>query len=186
MEQKRYIVYNTSRKPQKLDRKTGKDLRTTTEKVGFNISFKNEDGASTVVTPGKFGTTTRVNEGLLNLQREGSCVIKPYGDVTDLMQNHALTPEVNSRAVHAAKPAAEPDQKPLFVEGEGESTAPQAPSNERHDRKATAVLMGQDKHENRGGREHEAARNPDGEPNFLVKTNEVKRNRRDKGNQAGA
>lgn len=188
MDQKRYMVHNTTRKAARIDPKTGQDVRSVRDKVGHNISFRNEDDMSTVVTPGKFAITARINEGLMNLQRSGDCAIKEIKDITEAMAAHALTPEQNSRATRPTAgpapqtPADVASQRTLFPEDSNKSE--HGVSRERQP--AKAVAMGEDKHEQRGGREHGEAVNPDGEPNFLVKTKEISRQRRGgKGAQAG-
>jgi len=165
----RYMVFNTTRKPPKICPKTGVDLRSNEERVGFNISFRDEMDTSQVVAPGQPARfTSRIDQGLINLKKAGAIDIKKMNDITDAMDAHVAAPARAPRP----KATANPNDAPAT----GQTNLFDAP-----DRSARTTETGKEDHTARGGREHESAVNPDGEPNFLVKTKEVTRKRRGKG-----
>lgn len=153
-ETKRYLIYNTTRKPFTACPKTGKDLRSVRQKVGHTISFRDENNESRMVAPGQPpAITTRISEGLLLLRADGQVHVKEMKDISEAMAAHAITPETDRK--HVNRP-------------EASTGTPKSGG--------LAVKTGHEDHEKkRGGRETDEARNPDGDPNFLAKTQEITR-----------
>jgi hypothetical protein len=170
------MVFNTTRKAPKVCPKTGRDLRSNEERVGYNISFRDEMDTSQVVAPGQPPRfTSRIDQGLVNLVKSGAIEIKKMNDITDAMDAHVAAPARAPRPKATASPNVAP------ATSTGQMNLFDAP-----DRSARVTETGKENHAARGGREHESAVNPDGEPNFLVKTKEVTRKRRGKGAGADA
>lgn len=151
--QERYKVINTTVKKPRLDPVTKKDMRTAGERVGHSISIRLLGGQSVMVTPQREGIVPYVDEGMLKLVREGKIVIQKFGDVTQVLADHALT----SKAVAAAEP-----KNPARSADHGTGRA-QDQRNVAH-----AVEMGRDDYREGTSTEYAGATNPDGNPNFLV------------------
>jgi hypothetical protein len=148
----KYLVYNVTRKPPRLCEKTGRDLRTLSEKVGHGVSFRDSKGTSYIIVAG--GQPRMIDEltpGIIALATgtAPSIRVKKIDDVMEALQDHTLASQA------APKPRAFPSGAPEL----GVAALS----------KGLATEMGKDTHEQRGGSEHEGAINPSGDPNFLVR-----------------
>lgn len=152
---KSYKVINTTVKPPKLNPRTGQDLRPMTDKVGHNVKFITNDGKEVIVERHRPRIVDHINEGMLRLQRGKFIRIEEIDDVTSVLKKHSF--QSNDKLL-------EPDE---VVKEEIIAH----PASEK--RQAKAVAMGEDSYAQKGGKETEGAINPDGEPNFLVKTDQV-------------
>jgi len=149
MKQTRYLVYNITRKPPKMCPKTGRDLRTTREKVGYSVKIGHNQ---IIVAGGRPKLVDKITEGMLALADPmyGCIRIEQCDDVMNALKQHTWPQQAASK-VRAPVVAKEGAPRP------GMSAQPKI------------VEMGQDKHDQRGGAEHEGAINPSGDPNFLVR-----------------
>ncbi len=146
----KFKITNTTVKPVKKG-PNGTDLRTAVEKVGHAVQFRNAKDQVIVLHPGRMTIIEDVDPGLLNLQRGGFIKIEPIKDISAALKEHALQ---ESAGLDARKKAAE--------------------ERKNDNRKARAVEMGKDTHSQQGGAEHEDAKNPDGDPNFIARASSKK------------
>lgn len=153
MAAKRYKVTNTTRKVRPVE---GPDSRTNLQKNGYRLSLKNENGDSAVLVPGgKPVITNHLDQRLIELHSLGDILIEEFGDLAKELEAFTLAPDRPTRAA----------LNPL-------------------ENNSRVSLTGHENHSPQSsGREMEGAVNPDGDPNFLVKTKEVKRVRRGEGAQ---
>lgn len=192
----RYQIRNSTVKPKKLDRRTGRDARSTVEKRGHPVQWRDAKGNTLSVNPGGHARfVSEVPEGLLRLARGGLVDIREIkGGVTAQMREHTLgartaqTTEVKINAAEeaAARVNAEGDIRPTPVEMETPEapgdTQPEIipPSNQAAvtdaasaapEKKVSAVVMGQDDHgEGKEGDStgYPGAVNPDGPDKHTV------------------
>lgn len=160
----KFRITNTTVKAPRLDQ-NGKDLRTAVEKVGHSVQFRTNLDTPTprpqTLRQGQSTLVDNIDPGLLNLQRGGFVKIEKIKDISAALKEHSLQQKTKkSEKVKAA--------------GEARSSA---------EKKARAVEMGQDTHEQRGGSEKEDAVNPDGNPNFLAQAGKIRKGRKRKGGQ---
>jgi hypothetical protein len=158
-DQKKYLVYNETRKEAP---KSGRDTRTTAQKVGHSLSFVDHTGVNRIlVAGGRPVMVDKVPPGLFALAMPDE-----NGDVH--VRIREVDNIVEALKEHAAPVRQVPVRQKAFPEG-----VPPVGVNPRSqpvgERQAKAVEMGQDTHQQRGGSEHEGAVNPDGDPNFLVR-----------------
>jgi hypothetical protein len=132
----KYRITNTTVKPPRVG-PSGKDTRTTIERVGHFVQWRDEQDRMISFPVGSPKFVNKVDGGLMGLARGGYIKIEKIGDVTEVLEEHA----------YPVRPKAAPAK-----------TA----------KRASAVQMGLDTHESKGGAEYEGAVNPDGDPNFLV------------------
>lgn len=157
----RFKITNTTVKPIRKG-KNGEDLRTMTEKVGHSVQFRDEHDRAVILTQGRSAIINSLLPGIMELQRGGFVTIEPITDIAAALKEHSLQAEQERAAKRQAAEAKKADPNVT--------------------RKARAVEMGKDTHEQRGGSEHEDAVNPDGNPNFLAKAS---KNRKRKGVKDG-
>ena len=94
MSSARFEIRNTTVKPPKIDRKSGKDTRTTREKRGFLVQWRDSSGQTYTIAPGanqRPRFVNEVSEGLLRL-KEGKLVsiTEIQGGVAAQMKQHTL------------------------------------------------------------------------------------------------
>lgn len=145
---KRYMVTNNTIKPKRVDLENGRDMRTTEEKVGCFVSFTGDSNRSVMLAahpdhPSHFAIVSDVNDGMLRLERMGHVKIEEIDDITQVFKKHTVI-----------------DPLPPVTE---------EPRLKRDENRVRATEMGQDTYQQKGGVEHEAAVNPDGDPNFVVR-----------------
>lgn len=181
--QKRYIIANATRKEATFCKKTGKDLRSIDQKKGFVVSFRDREDRQHLLHPDRQPVIIdEVTSGILQLKANGHITIKEVTDIMEALKEHAAPPKVRPTAlvrdVANAGATAPQEERGLFPEQDA------APG----ERQARAVQMGEDKHVQRGGNEHEGAINPSGNPNFVVKapTGDKQQNRRERRNNRTA
>lgn len=150
-----YKVINTTVKPVKAHPRTGQDLRNATERVGHNVKFITDSGKEVIVERHRPRIVDSINEGLLRLQRGGFVRIEQIEDVTEILKKHSFK---SNEALLSPDPAVQE-----LISAHPASTK----------RTAKAVAMGEDTHSQKSGSEMEGAVNPDGDPNFLVKTSDI-------------
>lgn len=165
--QKKYLIYNVTRQEPRYDNKSGKDMRTTRQRVGHAVAFRDRyDHAHLVVAGGRPVLVDEVTPGMMALATpdpvtgEVHLRIREIDDVMEALKEHTLP-------ARAARPKAEASalgtaQGSVVQEATPPSRRPSLEGN-------TAVEMGKDQHAQRGGTEHEGAVNPSGDPNFLVR-----------------
>lgn len=141
MQQTYYRITNTTVKPVRKDA-SGRDARSTVEKVGHYVTFKKENGDAVILPAGKSAILSRLDEGTMNLARGGMVTIQKIEDIAAALKEHTLGRQQEKQATKE-----EPRTK----------------------RAAKAVQMGQDKPaEQKEHSEYEGAINPDGHPNFIA------------------
>ena len=131
MNQTRYRITNATVKPKRIDKKSGKDLRSTIERRGHPVQWRDAKGNVYSVNPGGNSRfVSEVPEGLLRLARGGLVAIEEFtGGVTEQMKQHTLgartasTTEVKTAAAaekteEEAKNASEGDSVPTKVDDE--------------------------------------------------------------------
>jgi len=190
---RKYKIINTTIKPLRRDPKTGADLRSSTEKVGHPVSFRNEKDQVVLVHQSQPRIVDELSEGILRLQRGGFIHIEEIDDVITALRQHAVPPKAQAVAAAPAAdkakpkpsapvapaPKAPPEAAPeaqfftpdLFAPdpvAAQELSADDGGTHPSAARQAKAVEMGRDTYEQEGGREYDGATNPDGDPNFLV------------------
>lgn len=141
-----YRVTNTTVKPPRRD-KDGKDLRTTTEKVGHYVTFKKSDKEHTTLPQGRSTLVSNIDEGLMNLARGQLVSIQKIDDISTALKEHTLD---NQKQREASNQALREEHRPKRV--------------------AKSVQMGEDKHgtDVKEDSEYKGAVNPDGNPNFVA------------------
>ena len=159
--QKRWKVTNITVRQPRVDPTTKQDLRTAIERVGYNVSWKEEkDPNCTVLGPSQLRIVSRVTDGMIALANDGLLKIEEFGDIGDVLQTHASTGKrVQRRGVKG-------QAAPMFAEQEPSALQAAGP---RGRREARAAEMGQDNYAQKGGVEHEGAMNPSGDPNFVAR-----------------
>jgi len=145
----KYKITNTTVKAPKLHPKTGADLRSAVERVGHGITIRPNNNEHIIIQTNRSRIFDHVNEGMLRLQRGKFIRIEEIEDVSEVLKNHTLGNKDDARAA---------------VRGSSEDVHAAV-----ENRIARASEMGNDSHEQRGGKETEEAINPDGEPNFVVR-----------------
>jgi len=157
-QQKRFKVTNTTVRAPRINPATKADQRTSIERVGYSVSWK-EDGAPncTVLGPNQLKIVSNITDGMLNLRSDGLIQIEEFGDISEVLKTHATTGKRTTRRGKA------PEATPELFTQEGEAPQPAGK------REARAAEMGQDTYEQKGGVEYEGAVNPSGDPNFVVR-----------------
>lgn len=151
-----YKITNTTRKPPRIDRKTGKDLRTKLEEVGYFVNWRDEKDNPISLAPGKFTFRSFIPENLLKQHKAGAIKIEEFkGGISEQMKEFAKSNEKKEPAKATKVAAIESDSS-----GENKTvTTPQADKA-----KAKATLMGEstesDNVSEKGG--YPGAVNPDG------------------------
>jgi hypothetical protein len=149
MNKQQYKVTNITVRPPKIDPETKKDTRSATDRVGHPVAFK--DGAERITLgPNRPVIVNEINEGLRRLASGSRPYVKiePIENIMTALKDHTL----------GSKGRMELNQDRLFED-----------SDIRINRRAKAVEMGKDSHDQKSTSEYEGAVNPDGDPNFLVK-----------------
>lgn len=169
-QQRRYLIHNVTRKPVPQ----GRDTRTTKERVGHAVGFRDsQDKSRIVVAGGRPLLVDDVTPGMLALAspdpttHEVHIRIEPIDDVMDALKRHTLPATRPTRQKLEAAPVGAA-QGSVVESAVIEDVAPPTTRRASLDG-ARAVEMGQDGHAQRGGTEHEGAVNPSGDPNFLVR-----------------
>ena len=161
---KRFVIHNTTVKPKRLDR-NGKDTRAISEKKGYIIQFRDENGGTKAVRPPSWGDsnpviTTHLDQGLLDLHTQGLIRIEETEDISSTFGLYSYN---NSAApTPEPAPAAPTPEAPVDL-------AP--PTGEENQPKVNVSQMGdQDysKEDVAGDHGYPGARNPDGKDNFTV------------------
>lgn len=192
----RYRITNTTVKAPKVDRKSGKDMRTAQEMKGYIIRWRDSSGREYSIGPGPNQRPRDVNEipeGLDRLAEGKLCAITEIkGGVSSQMKQHTLARQAQSteakavvneqRAASVAQDAdlaavekTEPAPEPVVHE----STTPPPANKEQVDAAAEArpeggagaVEMGKDDHsegKKGDGTGYEGAINPDGPDKHTV------------------
>ena len=146
----KYKVTNITVKPVRKDA-SGKDTRKAIERIGHPIQTRDERDRLVLIMPGRFKIVNELTQGLITLESWGDAKIEPISDITQALKDHRFQKEqINEERARVAAASLKTESQ------------------------AKAIEMGKDSHEQRSGSEVEGAVNPDGDPNFLVKTNKVK------------
>lgn len=139
----RFKVTNTTVKAPRKD-KHGKDLRSTTERVGHPVQFRDENDRIVTLQAGSATIVGKVDGGLLGLQRGGFIQISKVEDIAQELKAHS------------------------FQERPSRAQIKQQMRSNSTEKTATVSKTGFEKPASEKGEEYEGAVNPDGAPNFLV------------------
>ena len=161
---KHFKITNTTIKPKRLDPTTGADLRRVHERVGHGVSYRDDSNNSITLPPdGKPRFLSKRNPGIDRLAAEGLISVEEVDDITTSMRAHVM-----SGAVAGASAAATTTTTTTAATTDTTTTAAAA---------VRAVEMGESSEDAlaAAANEYEGARNPDGEPNFVVKAKNTKK-----------
>jgi hypothetical protein len=167
--QKKYKLVNITVKPPKMDQRTGRDLRTAEERLGYQISCRNDDNSSVIITPTQPRIVSSVNEGMLKLARGGLLRIEEIEDVVTVLKQHSGPARAVPTSTNAQRKKTI-DESPIFSPDEHVVTreAEKIQEKESKQQTGTAYPMGDRAPEKVGGVQYSDAVNPDGDPNFIA------------------
>lgn len=149
----KYQVQNITRKPKPAQ---GPDTRTTIEKRGHFVVYRNATGNNIMLRPDEVKIVNEPNEDIISLVTTGYLTCTPLKDIADALGNH--TGKGASR------------RKKTDQEAETAADLNYATQQGRKARQARASMMGETQ-ETKGVTELDGAVNPDGNPNFTVTAN---------------
>lgn len=147
-----YKITNTTIQPKRLDPRTGKDLRTTTERVGHAVQWTDSKGDIVMLRPKSSPYyTTSLPEQIIALVRLGHVAVEKEADglFSAIRQQHSITGVTKDVAALQPKAEAPEETKPLT--------------------KVKAIMMGMD-----GASEEKDPVNPDGPDNFTASVSDAK------------
>ena len=119
----KYMITNTTVKPVRRDA-SGKDVRTALERVGHPVQFRDENDRTVALLAGQRHLITKMDGGILGLQRGGFVKIEPVKDIAEALAQHAYTGPTRSRverkssAVPMGTAASQDDEGAVNPDGE--------------------------------------------------------------------
>ena len=185
MKDTKWQITNTTVKPPLRDPRTGKDMRTITERVGHYVSFVDNTGRKYMLTQHSRTIVSELNQGILNLAQGDFIKVDRIDDIAEVLKSHAARIARAPAAAAASMPILAAPAKTTAVPSAvataqsvmNENTytnldTPETPdvgqplTNHGSSRRAFATEMGSS---SKGSDTTESgAVNPDGEPNFAV------------------
>ena len=157
MNVKKYKIINTTVKPPKLNPRTGADMRTMTDKVGYTVSVRTDKNEMIMVDKLRPKIVDHLNEGMLRLMRGGFIRIEQIDDVTSILKQHTLNKKDPDLFTPDSAVVAEMPTHPS-VTNKKDKDAAKVSEMGYSDPAAEKVAAEGD------------GINPDGEPNFVAKT----------------
>lgn len=147
----KYQIRNITRKPKPAQ---GPDTRTTIEKRGHFVAYRNTAGNNVMLRPDEVKIVNEPNEDIISLVSTGYLECVPLKDITDALESHT-SKSGNSR------------RKKTDQEADTAAELNFATAQGQKSRQARATMMGETQN-TKGVTELEGAVNPDGTPNFTV------------------
>ena len=158
----KYQVRNITRKPKPAQ---GPDTRTTIEKRGHFVAYRNAQGNNVMLRPDEVKIINEPNEDIISLVTTGYLSCEPLKDITDALQNHTGSTSRKKKGNPEADTTAELAQATAI--GNRARQARASMMGETQNSKGVTEL----EHTSRPRKpapELEGAVNPDGTPNFTV------------------
>jgi len=159
-QKKRWKITNITVRPVRINPVTKKDERTTIEKNGYNLCWREDNTPSKsniILGPNQFKLVSDVTDGMIGFVHEGLASIEEFGDVADVLKAFASTGKrTQRRGIKEAPPV-----------GAGVAAIPDTAQPQGR-RQARAAEMGEKITNKEERAEHVDAVNPTGTPNFVV------------------
>jgi hypothetical protein len=99
----KFKVTNTTVKPQRIDPATKSDQRSALEKRGHAVQFRDESDRPIMLQAGQSTIVSRLDAGLLGLQRGGFINIEKIDNIADALKQHSYQPSNHQKNAEIRK-----------------------------------------------------------------------------------